>query len=417
MRERCYDLPIGLCPKEVSYVSHRKKSFCLIALVPFFLAILLCFSPLFAFWYGICFLAIFSSWFDEKNRWFVGFILIIAGALIVASRRYFAVSSDDMIRYYDLFESLYTSGLSSEYFYGTTYPEFVLPLYFWLLGLVFGKLSPVGVLFFSSFASLFFLWFWLEAYGLKEIVYKKRALCLGMTLAFFALLLTGQLVRQMISVPLVLLALSSSSKSKKTVYLMLAIFTHSTALPTFILFWGLLNRPRITVWLVFVCVIFIFWFLGPVLSLMASFVNIPFLDKFHYFNSISEGRNSYNTGYFLFLVAQATFISSIAFEILKKNHMGKWFVLTICYYFLAMIFSSYLHLFRIALPFSFVLLGYLFFHSTKRISKSIVFFLYLLAVFQIVRLGFLNDISGPMSLWDSYEFIGFTPFYYIEAFF
>lgn len=378
------------------------------------LALLIAFSPLLGFWSIAISLSFFSKYIDRRARYIAGFLLVLSGALIAASRLYFYETigfSDDMIRYYESFRAIYYGSSVFEEAANNGYPELLLSFYFWLLSKLFGFLTPAGVAFFSSFFTATLFWLWVEIYALKEINPESRANCLAFCLVFFDFVSSTHIIRQMLSIPLVLFLISVTGFWKKTVFFSISILAHSTALPTFLIIWGLTKKTKITFYCIMLLCIFTI-FSADLLSRLDvfAFYNIPVLSNLRFlsqFETISGGR-----GRFLITII---IINSLLFLILKDKNLARerWKMFFLAFAILYITFSRYGHLFRIALPYSACLLGYSLFWSFRKAIRCACLFLLFIALLRITITGFFFEGSTYLALWNAYPPASLEPFYFI----
>ncbi|MBN3975881.1 EpsG family protein, partial [Serratia marcescens] len=203
------------------------------------------FSPLLGFYGSLIYLAIqgFSLRILRIN---VAIIAIISGSFIAASRNTLMVLGDDFNVNYYVYQ-LMQHGESIFYHDFSGGIEFILPLYFKIIGSVFNIENPVYIFFSVTALCLTLFYIWLEKYALKNIDADKRALCVAASLGLFVLFSTTQLMRQMISTVFLLYALSLWTEKKKlsfVIFFALAVFSHLSSVLLFFVITTLMGEDR-----------------------------------------------------------------------------------------------------------------------------------------------------------------------------
>lgn len=188
------------------------------------------FSPLLGFYCSLMYLAI-QGYSLRILRVNVAIIAIISGAFISSSRNALMVLGDDFNINYSVYQLMQNGG-SIFYHEFSGGIEFILPLFFKIIGFVFNIENPVYIFFSVTVLCLTLFYIWLEKFGLKDIDSDKKALCVAASLGLFVLFSSTQLMRQMISTVFVLYAVSFWFEKKKlsfVIFFALAIFSHLSA--------------------------------------------------------------------------------------------------------------------------------------------------------------------------------------------
>lgn len=390
-------------------------SFCICALLS--CLALLPFSPLMTFWLCVISLSVLSPFLSDNHRRTIGLMAILSGALIAGSRLLFYRTvgfGDDMFSYYPAFELIYHSGDAFAATYDRGYPEILLSLYYWALGIAFGRLSPSGLVFFSSLLTSFLFWIWLEAYAIQIFPTQDRAFCLALTLIFLDFVGASHLVRQMISVPLALLAVSTKSTLLRYIFLALSILAHAMGLPTFFIFWMLLNEKRLkTIGYILLGSALLFLIVSA-RDFLGTFQHLPILSLFYYLSTIGDAAVVLGGRTQILLSVTSSFLLLCIEQ--QTPERQKWSNLLIAFSIIYISFA-FLGIFRVALPYTAFLLGYAVFFALYKFPRKIPILLLLaLAILHITRRGFFSVLETGLAPWITYGPVGIEPFYYLSYF-
>jgi hypothetical protein len=376
-----------------------------------FMIIVLAFAPFFAFWGVIIFFVLFSSSINNTTRRLAGFVIMVAGCVCYSSRACF-LPSDDIQNYYEIFTLIHDGTFRIDFF-GTAYPEIVTTFFFKVLSFFFGYITPSGLMFFSSLSSSLLFLFWIEKYGLVSIKRENRALCVACTLTFFSFMLSTQAIRQMLAITLVLNALFTKRKRYQFIIMVLAVFTHSSALPLFVMTKGFFKWPFKTIVVIISMLGFSALSYINLISKLPFVSEFPFINKLHYFRSFDLTLTNINLKtLLLFLIILVFYFSS--FYNSASNSSNRWRDFCIGYtllYFSLFPFHNMSE--RVALPLVGFLTGYVLFLSVGRLS---IFLQGVLPIFALWRLCSLTIIYHPfehaLPLWHFFSYVGYIPFYY-----
>ncbi|WP_185741771.1 EpsG family protein [Serratia marcescens] len=370
------------------------------------------FSPLLGFYCSLIYLAAqgFSLRILRLN---VAIIAIISGSFIAASRNTLMVLGDDFNVNYYVYQ-LMQHGDSVFYHDFSGGIEFILPLYFKIIGFVFGIENPVYIFFAVTALCLTLFYIWLEKYGLKNIEVDKRALCVAASLGLFVLFSTTQLMRQMISTVFLLYALSLWFERKKApfiIFFALAIFSHLSSLLLFFIITTLMGDNRykkymilmISAGFVSLFTIFLSYVLGSNLLGAATY-------KFNYYASTELSGFNLDS-FFKFLVIM--YCGAILF---REKANAKWNSLLVYGGALYIIFLPLpLASDRILMLMVSYLPGFLMFIAFYR--GALAFKVILIAFFtlKILLLGplYSGGALEGMELWKSYPWFNKEFFYYL----
>lgn len=370
------------------------------------------FSPLLGFYCSLIYLAVqgFSLRILRVN---VAIVAIISGAFIVASRNTLAVSGDDFSINYTVYK-LMQNGASIFYSDFSGGIEFILPLYFKIIGSVFNIENPVYIFFSVTVLCLTLFYIWLEKYGLKGVDYDKRALCVSASLGLFVLFGSTQLMRQMISTAFMLYAISLWFEKKKVpfiIFFALAIFSHLSAVLVFLVLTTLMgkNKSRKNILLI-ISIVFVSLF-----TLFLSFIIGGHLlgaatYKLNYYTSTELSGFNFDS-FFKFLVIM--WCGAILFRS-ENNH--KWNSL--------LVYGGAIYIIFLPIPLASdrmlmlmvsFLPGFLMFFSFYRATLMFKAILIAFFILKILLLGPLYNggaLEG-MELWKNYPWYNKDLFYYL----
>ncbi|HGE8491885.1 TPA: EpsG family protein [Serratia marcescens] len=370
------------------------------------------FSPLLGFYGSLIYLAIqgFSLKILRIN---VAIIAIISGSFIAASRNTLMVLGDDFNVNYYVYQ-LMQHGESIFYHDFSGGIEFILPLYFKIIGSVFNIENPVYIFFSVTALCLTLFYIWLEKYALKNIDADKRALCVAASLGLFVLFSTTQLMRQMISTVFLLYALSLWTEKKKlsfVIFFALAVFSHLSSVLLFFVITTLMGEDRykkyiillISIGFVSLFTIFLSYVLGSSLLGAATY-------KFNYYASTELSGFNLDS-FFKFLIIM--WCGAIFFRSKVNERWNSLLVFGGAMYiiFLPLPLASD----RILMLMVSYLPGFLMFIAFYR--AALVFKVILIAFFtlKILLLGplYSGGALEGMELWKSYPWFNKEFFYYL----
>lgn len=371
-------------------------------------------SPFISYYLTLILLAL-SPELKSLTRRALCVLVVLSGTVNVASRNYNGSPSDDIsLVYYPVYKRIFYG--ADDYFSSYSQGwEFVLGGLFELLALSTDK--PVEK---DTFATLFtFLpyiiyYIWLEKFGLEHVSKDAQNLCLAAALGIMGLLTLSIQIRQTLSTPLLLFAISYLNKSKiKTVFFTaFAIVTHLTAIPIYFIlrvFSGNNTGHKILglgfiALIVFCFRLFVSTIVTQNLLGVASF-------KFQYY--LDRG-NSITLLAFFFSLMIMIIAGSYFFD--KNENLRSWRSLIVwggaAYIMLLPIPLASDRLFMVMSVF---MMGYLLFLSFSQISTIFRMLLILYFVFKFLTVGPFYGVLGVvkgMEFWTNYGWIGDYPFYF-----
>jgi hypothetical protein len=371
--------------------------------IVFFPFLLLAVFPFGTLIYSLFFLIIASKHINVLERRCLSLATIFALSLMISSRGMFLVLHDDFIRYYDLYKGLLAGNLGLLARYGSGI-EVGLPTLYYLLGLVNPVVSPVLLAFEGSLIILIILLIWLEKDGLNYVRDEDKALVIGVTLLFFSVYDTSQLVRQMFAMCILLFTITSKGKVKYF-YLLLATLFHTTALLIFIFLEGIKYKPKFTILIgSALSLLFIFFFDSVSTYFLAN--NI-FESKFEAYEN-NEGELSVSTAVqdikAYFVCALFLIVKSKSIDIIKwKNFVIFFTSLYFIFHYLPITPS------RISMIYVGVLYGYLLSIKLLEYSRlTLIVFAFLFLILTIKNILFAG------TYWINFDLFG-LPFYYINV--
>ncbi|MEH0869087.1 EpsG family protein [Serratia liquefaciens] len=370
------------------------------------------FSPLLGFYCSLIYLAIqgFSLRILRVN---IAIIAIISGAFIVSSRNTLMVIGDDFNINYAVYQLMQNGG-SIFYHEFSGGIEFILPLFFKLIGYFFNIENPVYVFFSVTVLCLTLFYIWLEKYGLKYIDLDKKALCVAASLGLFVLFSSTQLMRQMISTAFVLYAVSFWFEKKKilfSIFILLAIFSHLSAVLLFFVITILIDENKFRKYvMLIVCVFFVSLFTIFLSYITGSNLLGAATYKFNYYASTELAGFNLDS-FFKFLVIMWAGAILFRDKINEKWNNLLFFGGALYIIFLPLPLASD----RILMVMVSYLPGFLMFISFYRATLLFKIMLIAFFILKILLLGPLYNggaLEG-MELWKSYPWFNKDLFYYL----
>jgi hypothetical protein len=371
-------------------------------------------SPLLSYYLTLIILSL-SPKIAAFTRRLIGLLIVLSGTVYVASRGYNTALGDDITYvYYPFYKGIF---YGNDYF--STFSggwEFVIGGLFKLLAI--STEHPVDKdIFTTVFVFLpYLLWYvWLEKFGLTHISPDKKNLCVAASLGIFGLLSLSVQIRQGLSTPILLLAISylSQSRIKSAFLTVLAICTHLTAIPIYFIirvFTEASTKFKIIALggIAFLVVTFQF-IVGAIVG--GNLLGNASFKLIFYTNTQSEGFQILS----FFFVLVIMIVASRFFFDSNKELKGWKSLITwggIAYLVLLPIPMASDRLFMVM---SIFMMGYLLFLSFSKVSNIFRILLILYFIYKF----FMNSVfmsapgnSGGFFFWVNYDWIGDYPFYF-----
>lgn len=142
------------------------------------------FSPFYSYIFCVFIMISLSSCITREYRILLSLNLIFSIALLYGSRLYFNIApsyDDDFSRYYQNYLDVYDNIPQAMFVWGKGY-EIGLPVFYKMLSLIFPKLVPQYVLFFTALSVALLLYVWLETYGVRYVRQEQRAALVAFSL-------------------------------------------------------------------------------------------------------------------------------------------------------------------------------------------------------------------------------------------
>lgn len=381
------------------------------------LCLVLLFSPLAS--YVLCILVVFlyGSNIKQREMYIFSLLFSVSFSLIVSSKAFGISDSDDFVNYYQDYFDIVTGVVGfrqvlSRYSFGL---EFGLPLLFQLSGFLFPVLTPHQLMFLLSFlySMIFSSWVVSYTYG-KYYTTSSHGYIIALSLLLLSPTAGSQLVRQGISLAILLFAITNERMRARYALLFIATAFHLTALPFFVIS-RILSRYR---WKGFFFLLTILAGANYVASdILNAYADLP---KLAYFAITStEGVSNVDIGTLKWLLIAYLFIaisiitSKKSFSILRLE-AANWAPFTLFYFILFLSVIQYPLLpTRISMLVSMLVLGYLtaiyVLISRLTIIKSAAFVVMFVAKLSIMIPSQDNSVS---IYWHEYNWIGVLPGYY-----
>ncbi|MCM2351387.1 MAG: hypothetical protein NDI69_15300 [Bacteriovoracaceae bacterium] len=366
------------------------------------------FSPYLGFFAIILFLAFFGNGLSGLLRKILGLILIFTGSIIISSREVVPYSSDDMHRYFQVYEQIYAGNSFIQYFK----PEFLISAYYRFLTFIPVNLSINGLMFFTSLLISGLYWLWLELYGTSYLPKRMHSILISSSFLFFSFYSTTQLSRQMLGLVILLFALNSNGK-KRFILIILMTISHFTCLPIYFITKGLLRRTNLSFLTIF-CSTIIFSFSFPALITLYSkglLDWVPEIHKLSYYSSPENLRGFNPTD--LAELPKLSILFVIFFLSKPLNLTKEW----------GAVFSGFLFIFLALLPYTLlptrislmiisVLPGFLLTYATRSTRIINLSIISMIVCWRIYTLG-----SRSGYLWHKFPAFSIDPFYYFAPLF
>lgn len=391
---------------------YRYNKFMLITITTLWLIFSL--SPFISYYLSLILLAL-SPELKNLTRRTLCVLVVLSGTVYVASRDFNSSPSDDIsLVYYPVYKRIFYG--ADDYFssYSNGW-EFVLGGLFKLLAMSRDRLIEK-----DTFAALFtFLpyiiyYIWLEKFGLEYVSKANKNLCLAAALGIMGLLTLSIQIRQALSTPLLLFAISylNKSKFKTVVFTAFAVATHLTAIPIYFIlriFTG--NNIGHKILGLGLVAILVFSFRLLVNTIVAQNLLGVASFKLEYY----LGRDSAITLLAFFFSLMIMIIAGYYFFD-KNENLKNWRSLIVwggaAYIILLPIPLASDRLFMVMSVF---MMGYLLYLSFSQISTIFRMLLILYFVFKFLTVGPFYGILGAvegMEFWTNYDWIGDYPFYF-----
>ncbi|MEH9277686.1 EpsG family protein [Klebsiella pneumoniae] len=373
------------------------------------------FSPLLGFYLSLIFLS-FQIKSYSLTRLPLVMIILLSAAYIVSSREILVALGDDLQVYNVAYESIEHGGTIFYKDFSGGF-EFLLMIFFWLCYHMLGIAEPASYIFVFCFLCLSLFYIWMEKFIIPDITPNKRSLCLASSIGFFVIFSTSQTMRQMLGTIFIIYALMyyrQDMRGKFILFSLAAVFSHLTSLIIIPMFLFLMSDSKTNKNIVIA------------ISLMVSvsfYTLLPFI-----ISHSLLGAATYKLNYY-----QATSLSGSSFDSFFKLLIVMWFL---SYFFYSkdmsikcwkslLIYGGVVYICwmpiplasdRLLYPLTNVLLGLVMFFCFSRIT---IVYRIILPLFFIVKIcslgpGYDGGILDGMSLWHKYEWIGFSPFYFIS---
>ncbi len=369
--------------------------------------LLLIFSPLLGYFFSISYLLLFSRYIPKKFRVLnVGFLLIDV-SIIAASRLYFAVDSDDFIRYYETYSQLlngdFTPIFTPRYSNGL---EWVLPLFYSLLAKLTSIKSPEFVLFSETLLIVSIFYIWIESY-FKNILSNYEINKIVATVFLFLSISSITLyTRQYLAMVILLFAFYGNFK-QRLFFLFLAASTHLTALPIYIMIKSVQKWPTVVIVFTSILSLLFINFFQEILTIVNF--NLPLIGKLvSYTHKINVDTSLPITQiFFILIINLALYFNSDNSSFLKE--WKKVFLL------FSIIFIIYLPIplmsMRLTILVIAIMLGIFFYFSYRNFGIYYNFIIMLYLIYRITS-GILTNTNYPMHFWKNYSWFG-NLYYYI----
>ncbi|MDF3819126.1 EpsG family protein [Leptospira sp. 96542] len=384
--------------------------FCFISI----LLLTLPFSPILVVFFSFFILVLFSERINTSHRRILGMLLLVAYSIIISSRQRFISQSDDMNYYYWFYTNISANIYNWD---GMVYSDFLFYFFIKSLKILFPvTFSPDFFLFLFSFLSSFIFFIWLEFFALVSFEHKYHSMILAISLFYFSYFMSTQAVRQMIAIPLVLIAFSSSNRLNVIFILIISTFIHSSSLVMYLLFY--LSRFNIQRVFVLILVAFgVFKLLQPVLIGAIGSGTIPNESLFKMIYSYLTWELGEDHRSFFFSMLRLPVFSLICFLVFWRSsfsiYRNMFFIFLLAY--LITYEFPFVPL-RMAMPTFFVLIGFMKIVSVYPI-KNLYRILIIVVSLNFLRIqlsGVVGDSSG-FNLYHSFSVYSFKPFYYLNS--
>ncbi|MBM9590248.1 EpsG family protein [Leptospira sp. 201903075] len=375
------------------------------------LLVMIPYSPVVSVFLSFFILVLYSERLPKTFRVGLGLILIIGQSVVIASRERLVSPSDDLNYYYWFYNHI--SGDFSNW-EGMVYTDF---LFYFVLKLFKSYLpyllSPDFFLFLFSILSSGFFFLWLELYAVSQFKIKYRAVIIGISLFYFGYFMSTQAVRQMIALPLTLIAFSAFRNWKGILILVIATLVHSSSVLMFFLLWLSKLSLKKSLSVLFVGLIFLKLLQPFLIQLVQAGIvpNASVIGSLYSYLNL-ELREDHKV--FFFAILRITFFSLVGFIIFRPNKQE--FYRNVYFLFLAayILFFQYPFLpLRLGMLTFFVLVGFLKIVSVYRVINVYRIFVILVSINYLrIHLFMIPKESTGFNLFFSIPAYSFEPFYY-----
>jgi hypothetical protein len=360
-------------------------------------------------------LSFFSNIITDKIRKLLGLLFIICNSIVWSSRERFIEKSDDMNYYYNFYLNL-SSDITD--LNGMVWNDFLFYFSHKIIRVLLSTTLTVDFfLFLYPFISSILFFYWLEKFIIKKSLKKNRALLLSISLFYFDFFMSTQAVRQMISIPILLVAYYSGLNKKGLLSFIIASFIHSSSI--IIILYLFLSKLKLQYSLLILFTFFILLaFFQDIYLGLYSLSIIPNISIFKVITSYLTMELRRDHIEFFWALIKIPFFSLFGFLFFwskKYDQLKNFFFLLLISYFL--LYNYPYAPFRIAMPILFVMGGLMKFFSLYKIINIYRTYL-ILMLLNFFRIQFFVNINNPslgFNLYYSFPIYSFTPFYYIKG--
>jgi hypothetical protein len=371
------------------------------------LATLALFSPFASFYTGIFFLLVCSEHINQTTIRWVGSVCAYSGSVMVASRQMFGSSDDFFTHYYATYTQILNGGWEAVFHTPYGY-ELGLPIYYYLLsGLnIANEIIPLFAV--AMLASGLFV-FWIDRHGRAYFPSARYGTVMATSLLLYSFLMASLVSRQMIALSFVLFAVSTTGR-RSVIWLLGAVLFQQTALLIYLLFKYARNLNWISFALVIGASLVFVSFFNQAVELAASYNlgYVQLLNKLSYYTSYSESYTGPDLAGLKFILLCGA-VALIAHRHMPEN-WGRLILLVVLLY--VVLLPLPLASLRLFLIFVTVLAGYVASFMGFRIGWSAT--TWIVCAYALYKmnyeLGGMDD--GGFSLWEKFDWIGYSPLYY-----
>ncbi|WP_066388707.1 EpsG family protein [Helicobacter himalayensis] len=252
------------------------------ALCVFIPCLFIPFSASIAFFVGLASLFLLSFFYPSRfARISLALIIMVSGSVTYGDILFLGMGDQGI--YYSTYLDMVYKNYDAIFSFNQGV-EFIVPLYYAFLSLIFGYIDGVHFLMLSSLSMATLFYIWLEKYELPKFSKKEAALCVCLALLMFSYYQAAHLQRQMYSTIFILFALSQKRRLPMIFFLVFAFCSHVSAIFFFIIYYLLRHHTKVGFILIGVsCFLILSSMLMPFLFQYANVMGDIFASKLGYY--------------------------------------------------------------------------------------------------------------------------------------
>ncbi|MGX2981652.1 EpsG family protein [Helicobacter sp. 23-1045] len=353
-------------------------------------------------------MVIFAHCIGGALRVFLAMMIILSASFLNGD----AVPHSDFVHYFRVYNGMLENNFKFfGYFAGGI--EVGLPIVYFVLGKIFGALSPAHFMSMQIAFSAMLFYIWLEIYGTKRLDSTQKAFCVALSLALFDFWFSALLCRQVLASIFILYAIFSTSTNAKWIFFIIAVSFHTSSLLFYPIIYLLYNRPKIGLFCCFIiCLAFCFFseithFLWHLKLDIAFFKALQIkLSPYIITKSALDGAS--------IGIRNLVFLLILLFgAIIYMKKPLKYLVIGLVLFYFSSVFVSAHFSIRIGVILMYIVLGYFLYFALRKLP----FILLIFSLLVILNVAQTKSVFGDLTntrIYYNYDIIG-MPFYFLKG--